>query len=188
GDRLNFAPNYTYTRNAEGSGTNTSGNLFGYNLTYMLSPSMQLHSSLSNNLVWNTRQQDVQRTTLLTVGVTKRFNSMPTWVVPHEHKFKFSGQVYRDNNINGVFNQGEPGLAGLAVELENGKQTTTDAHGHFEFSGLERGTYRVVLPLAQFHEPVRVTNAMDVSMDLFDQKVVKLEFGVVNFARVLGSV
>jgi hypothetical protein len=66
-----------------------------------------------------------------------------------------SGVVFVDNNINLEREAGEPGIAGVRLELlrlENGRyvstghRTTTDAQGRYEFGldlGLMPGTYRI---------------------------------------------
>jgi protocatechuate 3,4-dioxygenase beta subunit len=59
-----------------------------------------------------------------------------------------SGTVFRDTNGNGVRDSGEAGLAGWAVQLRNGsggvlQTATTDAAGHYAFTGLVPGSYAV---------------------------------------------
>jgi hypothetical protein len=63
-----------------------------------------------------------------------------------------SGTVFRDYNANCVQDAGEPGLAGQTVYLDldgsgvfkTGDPTaTTDANGHYQFTGLGPGTYFV---------------------------------------------
>ncbi|MFD9702102.1 SdrD B-like domain-containing protein [Lentzea sp. NPDC059081] len=51
--------------------------------------------------------------------------------------------VWADTNGNGVQDAGEPGVAGVTVELSTGATTTTDANGKYEFTGLPDGTYTV---------------------------------------------
>ncbi|GFO66918.1 hypothetical protein GMLC_04970 [Geomonas limicola] len=51
--------------------------------------------------------------------------------------------VWNDLNKNGSYQAGEPGLAGVKVTLSNGKSTTSDATGHYQFTGLCPGSYQV---------------------------------------------
>lgn len=60
---------------------------------------------------------------------------------------KISGVMWRDNDKNGVRDDGEPMIAGQKVYLldQDGNEmpgyvTTTDANGHYEFTNLEVGT------------------------------------------------
>jgi len=56
--------------------------------------------------------------------------------------------VWRDNNSNGLQDNGEPGVPGVTVQLRNAggtviSTTTTDANGNYLFPGLLPGTYSV---------------------------------------------
>ncbi len=57
--------------------------------------------------------------------------------------------VWLDANANGVQDSGETGIAGITVRLENAAgstvlaTTTTDAAGHYSFTGLAAGQYSV---------------------------------------------
>ena len=72
GPRLMFNPNVSVARTTNGS-TESWAPFFGYGLMYQLRPSMQLNSSLSNVWVLVPSQPGVQRTTVFSVGVAKRF-------------------------------------------------------------------------------------------------------------------
>jgi hypothetical protein len=188
-DKLNFSPNVGYTRNAAGLGRSTSSKLFGYTLSYQLTPSLQLISSLSNVFLLNSQQTGVRRTTVLTVGFNKSLRGTPQWLLPfHRPRRTISGRVFSDLNVNGAYNSGEPGLVGVRVELNTGETVRTDSQGRFEFSDLSPDAYRVSVPLNQFTRAVRVTSPADVRVDLIEQKMAEVDFGIVNFARVLGNV
>jgi hypothetical protein len=56
--------------------------------------------------------------------------------------------VWNDLNQDGVQNAGEPGIAGVTVNLYNSAgtiiaTTVTDAFGHYQFTGLAAGTYEI---------------------------------------------
>ena len=60
--------------------------------------------------------------------------------------------VWMDVNKNGKQDAGEPGVAGLTVKLLNSSNveigtTVTDGSGHYRFSGLVPGDYKVKFPL-----------------------------------------
>lgn len=59
---------------------------------------------------------------------------------------KIGDFVWHDKNVNGIQDNGEPGIEGVVVELTYGSTTvttTTDANGYYEFTGLPNGTYSV---------------------------------------------
>jgi uncharacterized repeat protein (TIGR01451 family) len=65
-----------------------------------------------------------------------------------------SGRVWLDADNNGQIGAGEPGIAGVTIELTGtntlgnpvNRQTTTDANGNWSFDGLSPGTYAVREP------------------------------------------
>jgi hypothetical protein len=60
-----------------------------------------------------------------------------------------SGRVWRDDDLDGIEAEGEPGLAGVTVALRAAEETVatgiTDADGAFAFDGLCAGDYVLVL-------------------------------------------
>jgi hypothetical protein len=189
GERLNLSPNVAYFRNAFGLGHNANSKLFGYSLSYQVTSTLQLISTLSNVYLLDSQIAGVRRTTVVTVGFNKALRGTSKMVFPfHPAKRSVSGRVFRDLNVNGAWNQGEPGLPGVRVDLSNGQSVRTDAQGFYEFAGLAPGTYRVSVSIGQFTERVRVTTPTDVRVELLQEKTAEVNFGIVNFARVMGNV
>jgi hypothetical protein len=98
------------------------------------------------------------------------------------------GRVFRDNNVNGAFNFGEQGLVGLQVKLDDGQIAETDEQGRYKFGDVSQGEHTVSLSLTQFSGPVRMTTKNQASVDLIRQRISVVNFGVVDFARITGSV
>ncbi len=189
GERLNLSPNVAYFQNASGLGHNANSKLFGYSLSYQVTPTFQLVSSLSNVFLLDSQIAGVRRTTVFTVGFNKGLRGTSRLMLPfHPAKRSVSGRVFRDLNVNGVLNKGEPGLAGVRVDLSTGASVRTDAQGFYEFKGLTPDAYRVSVPLNQFTERVRVTTSTDVRVELLEARTAEVDFGIVNFARVIGNV
>ena len=187
GPRLMFNPNVSVARMTNGS-TESWTPCFGYGLMYQLRPSLQLNSGLSNVWVLTPSRAGVERTTVFSLGVAKRFSAPPSSFLPGHHERIIEGRVFRDNKVTGVFDRDDPGFAGLQVQLENGESVLTDSEGRFKFTGVDAGQHQVSLSLTQFRGPVRMTTAGECEVDLVRDRLAVVNFGIVNFARVVGNV
>ncbi len=84
-------------------------------------------------------------------------------------------QVWHDLNANGIQDEGEPGIANVAVKLLDSNDaimatTTTDANGNYQFGGLSQGDYSV-----QFIKPDsfnRFSPALQGSDTLLDSETI----------------
>ena len=188
GKKLSVNPNFSFARAS--TGTSASWTPFvGYSLTYQVRPSLDFNSGLTNVWVLGSTANTVQRSTLMYFGFTKRFSAMPGSLVPARHVNRIvEGRVFRDNNVNGIFNFGEQGLVGLQVKLDDGEITETDEQGRYKFSDVGQGEHSVSLALTQFAGPVRMTTKNQASVDLIRQRIGVVNFGIVDFARITGSV
>ena len=102
--------------------------------------------------------------------------------------YRIRGRVFRDLNLDGVAAQEEPGLAGGTIRLSDQRTVSTDDQGRFEFSGLSAGEYRVLMSVDQLGEGVRVTTPTDRLLRLYERRIVDVDFGVVNFSRLMVTV
>jgi hypothetical protein len=60
-------------------------------------------------------------------------------------KSVITGLVYNDNNMNGLYDQGEDGVDGVVVKLSSGQQTTTNRLGVYTFRDIPAGDYDVFI-------------------------------------------
>jgi hypothetical protein len=188
GKKLSLNPNFSFARASTGT-TDAWTPFAGYSLTYQVRPSLEFNSGLTNIWVLGSTANTVQRTTLMYFGFTKRFSAMPGALMPSRHANRIiEGRVFRDNNVNGAFNFGEQGLVGLQVRLDDGEIAETDEQGRYKFSDVSQGEHSVSLALTQFAGPVRMTTKNQASVDLIRQRISVVNFGIVDFARVTGSV
>ena len=187
GTRLSLNPTVSFAR--INSGTTDSWTPFvGYGLIYQLRPTLLLNSSLNNGWVLSTANGGAQRTTVLSFGLVKSFTAAPDALLPGRRGRVIEGRVFRDNNLNGTFNAGEPGLAGVQVQLDNGDSVLTDAEGRYKFTGVSANEHVVTLALTQFRGPVRMTTSSQINAHVIREHIAVVNFGVVNFARVVGNV
>jgi len=167
-------PNVSVTHASNGGQANSWTQSFGYSLVYQLRPNLQFRSSLSNVLLWDTRQNTTLRTMILSVGFQKSFSATPGAVPFLQFLHRSSiieGRVFRDNNINGLFNSGEPGLPGIEVRLDDGQAALTDAEGRYRFNGVSANEHQVSVALTQFRDPVRMTTRGEATADLIQQRM-----------------
>src|SRR5579864_7287009 len=188
GNKLSFAPNATLARSTSSTGQSWTPYL-GYSLLYQPTRTLQLNSGLSDVWVFNSALAP-QRTTVLSFGFNKMFSAMPvSSILPALRGGRLiQGRVFRDNNFNGVFNAGEEGLVGIRVELDQGEIAVTDEQGRYRFTGVGGGEHRLSLNLSQFPGPVRMTTRNEVGLDMIRENTAVVDFGVVDFARLMGTV
>ncbi|HLW54154.1 MAG TPA: hypothetical protein VKW06_15060 [Candidatus Angelobacter sp.] len=186
-NRLSLNPSASFARISNGT-TESWTPFVGYGLNYQVTPSFQLNSGLNSVWVYTSSLTQPQRTTIFSAGFVKRFITMPATFVPGRGRRMIQGRVFRDNKIKGVFSAGDKGFEGLRVRLDTGEVDVTDELGRYRFLDVEPGEHEVTLDLTQFREPVRMTTRSRVTVDLIRDRVAIADFGVVNFARLMGNI
>ncbi|KGX85262.1 SdrD B-like domain-containing protein [Pontibacillus litoralis] len=86
------------------------------------------------------------------------------------NKVSLGDYVWEDINKNGIQDEGEPPIAGVKVNLlnYNGQQiatTTTDEHGKYEFSRLDRNEYKVEFVLPEGYKFTKAMQGEDPAKD-----------------------
>ena len=188
GSKLRLSPNVSITHASNGTQSDSWTQSFGYSFVYQFRPTLQFHSSLNNIFLLENGQQNPVRTTVMMFGFQKSFSAAPGGLPFAHHSRIIEGRVFRDMNINGAYNVGEPGMAGIEIRLEDGQVATTDSEGRYKFSSVSADQHQVSIDLAQFRHPVRMTTRGEVEADLIQDRIVVANFGVLDFARVMGYV
>ncbi|HJT17800.1 MAG TPA: SdrD B-like domain-containing protein, partial [Thermoanaerobaculia bacterium] len=187
GERWKAIPSVTFSRFVSEPQRGWT-HFFGYGLTYQLTPSLLVRSSLSS--VWTTTafQSGLQRSTIVTVGMQKSFTGIPAPFQSIDHSHTIEGLVFRDENMNGVCDPGEHGIEAIEVRLDGGAAMTTDRDGRYRFAGVSGDMHRLSIDSAQFATPVRMTTLSEQTIDLASTRRAIVNFGLVDFARIAGSV
>lgn len=186
-NKLSFTPSISFAKTSNGM-TESWSPFLSYGLTYRLRPALLLMSNMNTGWVLGSANNAAQRTNLFSFGITKTFTAAPVLMGSRPHGRVIEGHVFRDDNINGVYNTGEPGLPGVRVQLEDGQSTISDKHGYFRFMGVSGAVHQVSINLAQFSEPVRLTCASEQEADVIRERTSSVDFGIINFARLMGNV
>jgi uncharacterized repeat protein (TIGR01451 family) len=69
------------------------------------------------------------------------------------------GRVFADKNGNGVFDEGEQGVAGVRLYLPNGQSVTTDANGMYNLPAVDDGTVVIALDPTTLPVGFKLTDA-----------------------------
>lgn len=102
-------------------------------------------------------------------------------------KGRVQGRVYYDLNGNGQDDKGEPGVAGITVQLSEKRSVKTDAGGRYEFSANE-GRYEIALVSNDLGIRLRASTATQQRISLYSRQTVNVSFGVSDFGFVSGRV
>jgi hypothetical protein len=159
---------------------------FGYAATFRVSRTMYLQSTLNHQYYVTSSSLGLNRTTQFSFGLVKEFNRNPMrWVSQKVEGSQIEGRVFVDRSLRGVYVEEAEGLAGIKVVLDNGRYAVTDREGHYEFLRLSDRIYRVSIPIEQFPTAVRLTTESPATVDLRNRRAANVDFGVVNFSRVV---
>ncbi len=161
--------------------------IFGYTATLRLSSTWQLRSALSNRFLYTGPTSGFQRTNVVTVGLDKSLRHLPGWLSSAGQSYDIEGHVFRDNDVDGAFDAGEPGFANVQVRLDDGHVAITDAAGWFRFRKVTPGVHHLSIDVTRIRGAVMVTTPTEVDVEVIDHGA-QVNFGVVNFARVIGAV
>jgi hypothetical protein len=79
---------------------------------------------------------------LLEFSIRHRFSSAPRLLTPGR-KGTISGMVFEDVQLEGVYREGMPPLAGEEIILDGSRRTVTDAAGRYWFTGVPYGPHNI---------------------------------------------
>jgi hypothetical protein len=120
---------------------------------------------------------------LFEVSLRHKFNSVPPFFMPGR-KGTISGTVFQDLQLEGVFHEGMPPMAGVEVVLDGSRRSSTDAAGHYSFGRVPYGPHRLQATF-RTERPFYFTTQSDVTTEI-DTAV---NFGITfSRARLIGHV
>lgn len=100
---------------------------------------------------------------------------------------KVRGRVYHDLNGNGISDIGEPGVAGMTIQVDGKRQITTGSDGRYEFSG-DNGTHRVALISASLGVSLLASTATEQLALVDGRQKLEINFGVRDQGSISGRI
>jgi len=97
------------------------------------------------------------------------------------------GRVFFDLDADGQDDPGEPGVAGLRVELDGKRSATTDAGGNFDF-GAAAGEHTIALISERLGIQLRAGSPTEQRVYVVARESARLAFGLNDFGFVSGRV
>jgi hypothetical protein len=97
------------------------------------------------------------------------------------------GRVFSDLNGNGHDDPNEPGVAGMTVQIEGGRSTTSDEQGRFRFQ-LNPGEYNVAIISDRLGVQLSATTPTEQHVSLLSRQKVNVSFGVSSFGSLAGRI
>jgi hypothetical protein len=97
------------------------------------------------------------------------------------------GRVFFDLNGNGRDDASEPGVAGVKVEIDADRSTTTDDSGRFHFQ-INSGAYHIAVVSADLGVTWRASSATELKGFLAARQTVNVSFGVTNYGSIAGRI
>ncbi len=97
------------------------------------------------------------------------------------------GRVFFDLNSNGQDDTNEPGVAGMRVQIDGDRSTTTDERGRFGFQ-LSAGQYNVAVISDDLGLRLRASTMIEQRVSLSARQKVNVSFGVTNYGSATGRI
>ncbi|MBI4972087.1 MAG: hypothetical protein HZC17_09720, partial [Candidatus Omnitrophica bacterium] len=106
-----------------------------------------------------------------------------------EQKGRVSGIVFQDLNLNGQFDQGEPGVSGITLHVAGGGPSArSDRNGHYNLRSVKEGACTVGIDANQIPEGYFFTTPNYQDLFVIPQEKFDLNFGIATEVEVRGRV
>lgn len=98
------------------------------------------------------------------------------------------GRVFLDLNVNGIDDEGEPGVAEIGVSVDGGLVRLTDGEGRFEFTIRDRSLHTVALAPDVLGVVLRASTDSEQKFSVAARATAEVNFGVTNYGSLGGRV
>lgn len=98
------------------------------------------------------------------------------------------GWVFNDANLNSALDQGEAGVEGIKVKLEDGSAVATDRNGHYQFPAVGAGKHVVSLDARRIPAAYTFLGSETVSVEVQRRAKSRADFPFVRGAGIRGRV
>lgn len=101
---------------------------------------------------------------------------------------RIEGRVFQDLNGNGRDDEGEPGVSGMLVRLDEGESVKTDSKGRYRLESSRGGERTVTLVTDALGVNLQATTPSQTSVHVSSGKKAGVDFGVSNYGAITGRV
>jgi hypothetical protein len=98
------------------------------------------------------------------------------------------GWVFNDANLNGVLDQGEAGVEGIKVKLDDGSAVTTDKSGRYQFPAVGAGKHIVSVDAKRIPAAYTFLGSETVGVEVQRRGKSRVDFPFVRGASIQGRV
>jgi hypothetical protein len=98
------------------------------------------------------------------------------------------GAVFNDINRNGIQDEGEEGVKGISVRLEDGSTVKTDEKGYYQFSRVETGRHLVTLDVRRIPADYSIISPEKIWVEVKLRKTIQVNFQLIAAGRIEGRV
>jgi len=98
------------------------------------------------------------------------------------------GWVFNDANLNGALDEGEEGVEGVKVRLEDGSEVATDHRGYYKFAAVAAGKHVVTLESRRIPAAYTFEGAETVVVEVKRRSTARVDFPFVKGISIKGRV
>lgn len=160
--------------------------LEGYSeITYAPNPETEFYCSARSRNIWADNPLVTKRIDLdLRVGMRYNWDTGVRW----ESVGSIDGYVFKDYDINGLKESGEPGVSGVKLWLGKNRSETTGANGYYRFKNVKAKKAYVTIDAVSIPSGFTLTASHSQAAAITHGRSARLDFGIISQTEISGVV